>query len=265
MTDAELARLAHLSLIECTRENTRWEEEHTLVEDSGVLLYAGGHPLPAHVNGFFRTDDSADPAAVLRQAQEFFGERGRGFSAWLRDSGEDDDLTEAAREAGMAEIGTYPEMACDEPIGAPTPGEGIELRRVTEPEGVRDMLRICAPAYAVYGAPEEIFDPDRFVAERALEPHVITFNAYDGATAVSTATAILSNGIAGIWLVGTLPGAERRGLARACTAAAHDAALEHGAALTTLEASPMGAPLYPRMGYRTLFGYRMLVQLPPEE
>lgn len=63
------------------------------------------------------------------------------------------------------------------------------------------------------------------------------------------------NGYVG-W-VGTVEEARRKGLASACTAWATNRSLERGAALVSLEASPMGDPVYPKLGYRELYSYKL--------
>ena len=48
----------------------------------------------------------------------------------------------------------------------------------------------------------------------------------------------------------TLPASRGRGLGEVCTALATNAGFERGAPVVTLQASPMGLPIYTRMGYR---------------
>jgi len=51
-----------------------------------------------------------------------------------------------------------------------------------------------------------------------------------------------------------------RGLGEAVTRAVTNAGFDLGARINTLQASPMGAPSYLRMGYQTVFDYRVYVR-----
>lgn len=67
---------------------------------------------------------------------------------------------------------------------------------------------------------------------------------------VATATLFRTGAVAGVYFVFTLPEVRRRGIGAAITAAALFAAQQHGARLGVLGASPMGEPVYRRMGFR---------------
>jgi predicted GNAT family acetyltransferase len=73
---------------------------------------------------------------------------------------------------------------------------------------------------------------------------------------------IFSPLVAGVYWVGTTSGARKTGLAEACTRYVTNAALEQGARAVTLQASPMGEPIYTRLGYRTFDRLRWYV-VPP--
>ena len=44
----------NLNLIEFTREDTRWQRPHTILEEDGVMLFAGASDFPAYNNGVHR-------------------------------------------------------------------------------------------------------------------------------------------------------------------------------------------------------------------
>jgi predicted GNAT family acetyltransferase len=68
--------------------------------------------------------------------------------------------------------------------------------------------------------------------------------------------------VAGVYWVGTTGGARRTGHAEACTRRVTNAAFALGARAVTLQASPMGEPIYTRLGYRTFDRLRWYV-MPP--
>ena len=79
---------------------------------------------------------------------------------------------------------------------------------------------------------------------------------------VATAMVYESDGVAGLQWVGTVPAARTGGLGALVTVAATNLAFDHGASSCTLQASPMGAPLYLRLGYETIYHYSEHVRWP---
>jgi len=61
--------------------------------------------------------------------------------------------------------------------------------------------------------------------------------------------------VGGVYWVGTVPAARRRGAADAVTRHVTRAAFEQGARMVTLQASAAGEPVYRRMGYREVGRY----------
>ena len=75
---------------------------------------------------------------------------------------------------------------------------------------------------------------------------------------------IVNHGVAGIYWVGSLDEARGRGLGRAVTAAATNAGFDLGAEVASLQASPMGGPVYLAMGFETIYDYRLLLSPAPD-
>jgi len=204
------------------------------------------------------------PGEVLvRRADAFFAERGRGYTIKVREDDEADaDLRRACLEAGLVAFGEpAPEMVCRRRVRAPGPPSGVEIRRITTEAGVADFAAVDADAYSTYGMPLETLPellsrPDRFLSA----PHVTAFVAYGEDGPLAAALTLLSHGIAGVYWVGTVERARGRGLAEAVTATATNLAFDRGAPLCTLQASPMGAPIYTRMGYVAVYRYENLVR-----
>ena len=63
--------------------------------------------------------------------------------------------------------------------------------------------------------------------------------------------------------MGSLEQARGKGLGRAVTVAATNAGFDLGADIASLQASPMGKPIYLKLGYETAFEYRMLMSPTP--
>jgi hypothetical protein len=110
------------------------------------------------------------------------------------------------------------------------------LRQI-ETNRERKLLAIC-------GSPRTVPVPATMLAR-----HIAAVVAYDQDGPVATASAMATHGSAYIVWVGTPQRAMRRGLGEAVTRAATVAGVEFGARWTALSASPMGAPVYRRMGF----------------
>lgn len=89
--------------------------------------------------------------------------------------------------------------------------------------------------------------PDHFI-----DPNIRHYLGYVGQEAVTCATIMLSQGIAGVWNVGTLRPFRRLGLASAMLMQALVDAARDGCPDSVLIASPMGRSLYEEMGYELI-------------
>lgn len=250
---------AHLNLIDSSRQLFELDPGAAIETGDDWLFGAGSPSHPVISNAAFRGSDSVGAKGFVARAKEFFGARGRGFSIWIRgDLPEDRDLAAAATEAGCQLVYEMPEMVLRAPAEeAPLP-PGAELRRLSEPGQARDYWRVAASAYASIGFPPEVFGHYSNEAGLLAE-NVAAFIAYLDGEPVAIAMTIVSHGVAGIYWVGSLEQARGKGLGRAVTAAATNAGFELGADVASLQASPMGKPVYQAMGYETLFDYRLLM------
>src|SRR5207247_758593 len=82
-------------------------------------------------------------------------------------------------------------------------------------------------------------------------PTTKAYLAYQDGHAVAGAILYMAHGVGGIGWVGTLPEEFGRGYGRAVTSAVIAAGLGRGARFMSLQASPMGEPMYRRMGFTT--------------
>jgi ribosomal protein S18 acetylase RimI-like enzyme len=260
MTD----RNVHLNLADSSRQLFELDSGAEIEVGDGWLFGAGSSSHPAISNAAFRLDDELDPARLIEAAQAFFGARGRGFALWARaGTPEDRDLIEAAERAGLQQIHETPEMVLGErPPERPLP-EGVELRRVDAAAAAEDFWRVAADAYTSNGFPPEVFAHyDRHDGLAAT--NAATFLARLEGRPAAIAMTLVSHGVAGIYWVGTLEEARGRGLAWAVTAAAVNAGFDLGGELVSLQASAMGRPVYERMGFESVYDYRLLLCRSPE-
>lgn len=258
-------RHAHLNLVESSRRLFELDPGAEIEADERLLFGAGRSTHPVISNAAFRIDDELDPGELIERAQAFFAPRGRGFAVWTRAETEQDrDLIETAERAGLKNIYAMPEMiregrSHDE---APVPA-GVELRRVESPDDASRYWRVAVSSYADIGFPPEIFafyENNEYLWEDGAAAFLASI---DGRPAGISMT-IVSHGVAGIYWVGCTAEARGLGLGRAMTAAALNAGLEMGAESASLQASPMGESLYGKMGFETVFDYRLYLCAGPE-
>ena len=242
--------LADANLIEAVREHARWQEPCVLSEEGGVLLMAGANAFPgAFRNCVLRLDAQVPPAVVLARAQAFFYPQGRGYTLLARAS-RDADLIATLQVAGMNPLADSPCMLVEAPVADAAVPAGIRIERMRELRHVQDAVRINAEAYEALRLPAAETRVFFGQPQALLSPQVTGFVAYRGAEPVSTALTLHSGEGAGVYWVGTAASAQRMGLAEVCTRLATNAGFAAGARAVTLQASPLGEPIYRRMGYR---------------
>jgi ribosomal protein S18 acetylase RimI-like enzyme len=263
LSTEQLRARAHLNLVDSSRQLFELDPGAQIEAGEGCLFGAGSASHPTISNAAFRTDDGLDPSLLLERARAFFGERGRRFSLWIRDDArEDRDLLAAATAAGLEDVFRTPEMVLSQRAEERPLPEGVELRRLTDAAEAEDYWRVATAAYASLGFPAEVF---AFYEnhEGLLADNLVAFLAYLDGAPVAIAMTIVSHGVAGIYWVGSLEEARGRGLGWALTAAATNAGFDRGAEIASLQASPMGEPIYQAMGYETIWSYRLLLSPPP--
>jgi GNAT superfamily N-acetyltransferase len=192
-----------------------------------------------------------DPEAVLEAYDELadiYDRAGvRAWTVWARPS--DDDLVAALERRGHAIDGTPAIMGCglDEIDLEPR----VELDLEPEPR----WLTLGELNDSAYGVP-----PGSLSTPLAGIPpgdYTLLVARLDGAP-VACAVFETVGGDCEAGFVATLPAARGRGLCGELMREGLRRAREAGAQSTTLEGSPMGEPVYARLGYRSLGRMRMM-------
>jgi GNAT superfamily N-acetyltransferase len=252
---ALLLRAMDLNCWEMFRETVRLGRGAELLETPQFYLGYGPHGTIFHNMVMVR--DAVDLDMLAAAVQRFYLDRGAPFSIWTR-AHADGALEAALRARGFETFTTMPGMALLDDPGTRCEPAGLEIRAVADETGRRDYLHVSAAAYGTYGSPPA-YAEDVFAAlESVCAPHIQGFVGYvDGAPAAAAAVYV-THGVAGIGWVGTLPEHRRHGYAEAVTWAAIREGFRRGGAFANLQASPMGRPIYERMGFITATEYRVL-------
>jgi len=260
METREQIVLADLNYVEAMRDQTRCAGG-TIVEEEGVVMMLGPGPHPI-LNNAVRMDESTDAGDCIELLTDYYGAYRHGYTLILRNANDDSDLKAFAKDAGMVPLMSPPEMVCTSRLpGADLPA-GVEIRRVRDAEDLADFRDVAEDAWSTYGIPAEvtraIFRGDAFLDA----PHIVGVVGYADGAAASCALAHLSHGIAGLYWVSTVGSARGRGLGEACTRAVTNLGFDMGARMVSLQASPMGLPIYQRLGFEQIATYELLALLP---
>jgi GNAT superfamily N-acetyltransferase len=165
-------------------------------------------------------------------------------------------------EHGLVLHAAMPGMARDlttlPPTGAVLPGVSID--EVRDAAMLADWSRVGSRGS---GLPDDALDVFAELGHGEGTP-IRHFVAYREGEAVATSTLYMGAGVAGIYCVAVVPEARRQGFGAAITLAALVCGRELGCRIATLQASPMGAPVYRRLGFEEHGSFSMYVwQQPP--
>jgi GNAT superfamily N-acetyltransferase len=257
VTHTEMLTLMDLNMREMYREDARATPGGRIVERGGLLMV--GSPLGTVTTNMAIVTGDTDAATVRRETDRVFRAPGLPFSVWTR-AHADAALEAALPAAGFTHIADAPGMALlpGDDTPEPTPPD-VAIRPVTDDAGRAAYAHMSAPAWAIYGSPDESTRAHFSALAGVHGPTTQAFLAYRGARAVAGAILYVSHDVGGVGWVGTHPDEQRRGYGAAVTWAVVHEGFRRGVRLMNLQASPMGEPVYRRMGFRTPTQYRFFV------
>ncbi len=160
---------------------------------------------------------------------------------------------EMSEPAGLdPEATTMPGMAYAPLAHLPAGERGdAEIVGVTEPAQLGDFALVAAEAFgapleaASTLAPASTLDDDR----------CSWFLAFVDGDPAACGQLLRTADVAGVYSIGVRERFRRRGLGAAITAAVLAAGRDAGCSIGVLQASPMGTPVYERMGFETVTQY----------
>ena len=201
---------------------------------------------------------SATPADITRDAAPLCSDAFPTAIAFL-DAGRPEQVA-AATALGFAPAESMPLMAVTRDTLAQTAlPDGYTCREVgtDEADAWGDAVSVG------YGLPRPVgslFGVDRAAARCPGAARY--FAAEHEGRMVATSLVYMHDGFAGIYGVTTLPEHRGKGLGAHLTAEALRAGWDRGSTTGLLQASEMGAPVYTRIGFRTLGRMTLLVRTP---
>lgn len=234
-----------------------WQNQGRFVEEPGMLFAIGGSRFPApYSNAAFPMDASADADRLLDRAARLFSDRR--YFVWGRGK-EGGRIGELARSHAFLPMGELPAMVIERRV-EPSRTDGIQVVRVNDAAGFSEFVEIAKRSYLEASLPEAITSRWLERSEAALQSSVVAVARSEGhPVAGALAITNAATGIGGVYWVGTVPEARRRGAADAVTRFVTNAAFDQGATIVTLQASAAGEPVYRRMGYLEVGRYERLL------
>lgn len=255
MSEADLLRLADLNLVESWCEGLNWVPNSEIVRRQDTVFINSALDFPSCNFAFnLAVEPDERPDAFLARAKDFFAERKRLFSLILRGHC-DQAIIQHCKDNKVYLVAEAPGMVLDEPIKGGAVPSGAELRFVANENELQGFKQVVAEAFYDLGFPKEASERYFAQAQRVISPYLVLAVVYLKGEPASTALALLSHGIAGIYWVGTIKKARGLGLAEYCAREVGNAAFALGARKVILQASKFGEPIYLKMGYREITRY----------
>lgn len=249
--DHDLVRIADESFIASFRKLAQHVSQGETHEEGSIFSFSTGLPLSGF-NGCVVTQEA--PAVELATSVAWVAAHDVPFRVWVAEKLAA-DLAEVPARYGLEPAASlYPGMVLHPIPDAPTLGAHVSVVPIFEPSldefigvleegGLRADLahRLMPPSFAA--------DPDvqLFVGRLNDKP-------------VATSIAIRSGDASGVYNVGTLPEARRRGVGSAVTWGAIEAGRSWGCDTIVLQSSVMGLSMYEDMGFRTVAPYVTFAQ-----
>lgn len=186
----------------------------------------------------------------IDDAIRWFGDRGRGHRLVLREPLDGALIADAARR-GYAVEALEPAMTLgDFPAEAPMPAVGMRMVK-----SAADVNRFAA----LEPIPAGDLAVRKQITRRAIDiPGCSLVLATVGGAPVARAMSVVTGTLAGVYNVYVAESHRRRGLGRAVTVAALDAARLAGATSAWLASTDAGYNLYLGMGFKPIYRYARL-------
>ncbi|MFN7150144.1 MAG: GNAT family N-acetyltransferase [Microthrixaceae bacterium] len=258
----DVRQLGWANLVDFWRELAAWSGRAGRFEErDGLVLHATATSFPVTCNGVARLNPEVSAEQVIDTADAWFDALGRGYTLQVEDpTGRDADLVAVAEQRGLLELSRSPAMVRSAPFEPLVVPDGVRLGWVGVDASVDDFIGVADESYQSLGMPAGVIVEMCSSPARMIATHVRSVVAHVDERPVAVAQTQTGHGMAGVYYVGVLPDARGRGLAELVTHAVTQVAFELGAPLVVLQATPVGEPVYRRMGFEQFQTYRGLVR-----
>lgn len=232
---------------------------HRKLADALFMQSAIPHPL---FNSVILTGrDSATIDEALELSAGCVSETGVPVLWRVNLATESDELRSFLEQAGLERREPDPAMLFDLSDLPPAPiVDGLLIRAADGTDARRDWGELTIEAFEMEKSLGLAMGACEATMPAALFQDHLRFTGYLDGEAVAVSSLVMTDDIAGIYAVGTLPKARSRGIGTAMTLHAMREGVRRGATVATLQATEMGEPVYERIGFRTVFNYQNYLQ-----
>jgi ribosomal protein S18 acetylase RimI-like enzyme len=225
-----------------------------VLEVDGLLVSLSNLPA-SELNGTRVIREPDDASTALDAARAVFRGRGHPFFGIEVEVGRHPAVEAAIRAAGLRRVDGWPTMAARiADLPAEQVPEGVAIREARHHD---DLEAIRSVEVATFGTPRDI--AEGFVGPRMLEDDRVTiFTAWIDGEPVGEASGYLLHDTVGIYGVGVVEEARRRGIGAALTLRAARAFGDR-ADLAWLQPSDMARTMYDGLGFRPVSDWEVWI------
>jgi ribosomal protein S18 acetylase RimI-like enzyme len=242
--DANLVRATQVWASAC-QDGECWERD-------GLTIAAAGLPMRSFNNVFLRQRPER-PAESLAEVTAYFRERGLPFRLRFLEGAPAPSEDELAGW-GLQRHGGIPSLALESLYGEGHASE-LTIRPVENELTLQHHTEVVAEGFEWEASSlSGVFTPRLIDA-----PEWRGYVGYLDGRPVASSQLVLTDGVAGVYYVATIEDARRRGFGEAMTRQALNEGAVAGCSIASLQASPMGEPIYRRMGFERVGYYRTYV------
>ena len=250
-SNVDLVAAADRNLVGSFRKLAEHVDGGVVRERDGVFAFRTGLPIALFNGCIVRRPSSVDD---VRDALDWLGPD-LPYELWVREEMLD-GFASLVGELGLdSQDWLTPQMVLAPTATIPDPGPGVSTRVVVDEATYEEFIDVFAAGGGTDEVARRVFPPS-FVAD----PDVACMTALLDGRPVGTAVAIRTAAVAGVYAVGTLRDARRRGVGTAATWAAVAAGRALGSERIVLQSSAMGFPVYEAMGFRTVVRYAIFAR-----
>lgn len=245
--EPELVRAADENFVASFRKLAQHVPQGETYEAGSIFSFSTGLPVSLF-NGCVVTQEAS--SSELADSLAWVTSRDAPFRVWVAEKLATEALAGIAAAHGLErDPRLYPGMVLHPVAPTPLPRADVAVVPISEP-AVNEFLDVLEEGGLSAELARRLISPSF-----ARDPDVRLFVARLDGRPVGTSIAIRSRYASGVYNVGTLPGARRRGVGSALTWAAIEAGRAWGYDTIVLQSSAMGLSLYSAMGFRTVAPY----------